>query len=580
MRVEDIFRQQPPPPESPFLADPVLPSLLKRILPDNVFNAVVKPDLTRLGDDLVNVVRPLTAQVRPATLTNYNGWGERIDHLETSEGWKALTKLAIQEGYISTAYDRESFREHARVYMFAKCMIMTGDFHVIMCPFGMTDGAARLVELFGTDKMKAEVFPRLISRDPAEAFISGQWMTESPGGSDVSRTETTATPTPPLPTDLGPSYLLDGFKWFSSAAEGNLSVALARTGDAASGSRALSLFMVPIRFQPFPTPLSNNIQVHRLKDKIGTHGVPTAELSLNSARAWLIGGHNEGIKTITPMLNITRIHSAIHSIGSLQRCLSIARSYATVRTVAGGKLLQSIPSHMENLANTTILYAALAHLTFGAVILLGKNECGIANKEETARLRLLTPTAKGFAALKAVTAMEECMTALGGQGYIEETGFGRLIRDALVEKIWEGTVDIMALDLIRAARDNLAIQSFCQWALAILSRASVKSKQILELQSAIERLPSIFQNSANPLLPRSLLILFGHIASSVYLLEHAIWAQANGESTAIVDLDRFQRWVEEGSLKAALFAVSEILGAKVQDRVTLNGIHVYSLAKL
>lgn len=198
-----------------------------------------------------------------------------------------------------------------------------------------------------------------------------------------------------MSTDLGPAYLLDGFKWFSSAAEGNLSVALARTGDVASGSASLSLFLVPLRLPSVPTPLSNNIHIHRLKDKVGTHAVPTAELSLNSSRAWLVWPPNQGIKTISPVLNITRIHSAIHSVGSLQRCLSIARSYATVRAVDGGtKLLQNIPLHMENLANISILYRALTHLTFGAISLLGKSECGVATMEEDARLRLLTPQPK------------------------------------------------------------------------------------------------------------------------------------------------------------------------------------------
>ncbi|KAJ7643232.1 acyl-CoA dehydrogenase NM domain-like protein, partial [Mycena rosella] len=537
----------PPPNEHPYLADPVLPSLLKRILPESVLDEV-EPDLTRLGHDLINVVRPLASKVQLPTLTQYNAWGERVDLLQTSEGWGALKTIATKEGYLSNAYERKH-HEYSRVYMFSKCMLMTGDFHVIMCPLGMTDGAARLIELFGSDKMKEEILPKLISRDPGTSYISGQWMTESTGGSDVSRTETTAIPTATLPTDLGSAYLLDGFKWFSSAAEGNLSVALARTGDAASGSGALSLFLVPLRFQSFPTPLSNNIQIHRLKDKIGTHGVPTAELSLNSTRAWLVGGANQGIKTIAPMLNITRIHSAIHSIGSLQRCLSIARSYATVRAVDGGtKLLESIPLHMENLANTTILYAALTHLTFGAVSLLGKSECGVATKEEAARLRLLTPAVKGFTALKAVTAMEECMAALGAQGYIEETGFGRLIRDALVEKIWEGTVDVMALDLIRATRDGYALQSFCQWAARIISLSPDKSGSVALLQDVTDQLPSFFKRTTNPLLPRSLLVLLGHIASSIYLLEHAIWARSHGEPSATVDWDRFLRWVEEGSL--------------------------------
>ncbi|KAJ6631482.1 acyl-CoA dehydrogenase NM domain-like protein [Mycena sp. CBHHK59/15] len=436
MRVEDIFHQPPPPNEHPYLADPVLPGLLKRVLPARVLSEI-EPDLVRLGHDLVTVVRPLSTRVKAPTLTQYNAWGERVDVLQTSEGWRALKALAVQEGYLSNAYERR-YQEYSRVYMFSKCMLMTGDFHVIMCPFGMTDGAARVIELFGSDKMKQEILPRLISRDPSSAYISGQWMTESTGGSDVSRTETIAVSTDTLPTDFGSAYLLDGFKWFSSAAEGNLSVALARTGDVAGGSGSLSLFLVPLRLPSCPSPLSNNIQIHRLKDKIGTHGVPTAELSLNSARAWLIGSLNQGVRTIAPVLNITRIHSAIHSIGSLQRCLSIARSYATVRAVGGGtKLLRSIPLHMENLANISILYSALTHLTFGAVLLLGKSECMVATTEENARLRLLTPTVKAFTALKSVSAMEECMAALGAQGYIEETGFGRLIRDALVEKIWE-----------------------------------------------------------------------------------------------------------------------------------------------
>jgi alkylation response protein AidB-like acyl-CoA dehydrogenase len=201
---------------------------------------------------------------------------------------------------------------------------------------------------------------------------------------------------------------------------------LARTGPISAGARGLSLFVVPVRTRSFPTPLSNGIYIHRLKDKIGTHGVPTAELSLNGTRAWLVGPLNGGVKTITHVLNISRIHSTIHSVGNLQRCLSIARSYATVRTVDSGKtLLKNVPMHVARLASVTVLYRALVHLTFGAVRLLGKHECGVSTKEEEIRLRLLTPTIKSFAAQKAPGAMEECMASLGGQGYMEETGIGR-----------------------------------------------------------------------------------------------------------------------------------------------------------
>lgn len=251
-------------------------------------------------------------------------------------------------------------------------------------------------------------------------------MSQKSGGTDVSRTETTAEPVERIDSDLGDPYILNGFKWFSSAAEGNIAVALARTGKVNVGSRGLSLFLVPLRHPPFESPLHNNILIHRLKEKVGTHGVPTAELSLEGTRAWLVGRLNEGVKNIAPVLNITRIHSAIHSIGSLQRCLSIARAYSTVRSVEGGKhLLKDIPLHVESLADINILYRALTHLTFGAIVLLGKVEYGIATPPEVARLRLITPAIKAYAATRSTGAMEEAMAALGGLGYMEETCIGR-----------------------------------------------------------------------------------------------------------------------------------------------------------
>jgi alkylation response protein AidB-like acyl-CoA dehydrogenase len=233
---------------------------------------------------------------------------------------------------------------------------------------------------------------------------------------------------------------------------------------------------------------SNNIYVHRLKNKIGTHPVPTAELSLNGAKGYLIGSLNEGVKTISPVLNITRLHSAILSVSNLSRCLQIARSYASVRTISssagGDTLLRDLPLHTFTLAKVAVLYRALTHLTFGVVCLLGRSENGNATMEENAMLRLLTPVAKGFVASYAVGGMEECMIALGGQGYMEETGIGRqaipqfpsqcqsdyscntlfmlhrMIRDASVEKIWEGTANVLALDVIRACTGGRAMNAF------------------------------------------------------------------------------------------------------------------------
>ncbi|KAJ7779070.1 acyl-CoA dehydrogenase NM domain-like protein [Mycena metata] len=576
MRIEQVFHQQPPPTGNPYLTDPVLPSLLKRLLPATALSTI-QPDLIRLGEDLVNVIRPLAPLVKEPTLTQYDSWGNRVDVLQVSEGWKMLKAFTCKEGLISIAYDRK-FQDKSRIYQFSKSLLMVGDCHVIMCPFAMTDGAARVMELSGSAKMKEEIYPKLISSNPENAYISGQWMTETSGGSDVSRLETVAHPTSEQPGDLGPAYLLDGFKWFSSAAEGNMSVALART-ESTQGTGGLSLFLVPVRLPPFPSPLSNNILLHRLKDKVGTKAVPTAELSLNGARAWRIGPPGAGVRQIAPVLNITRIHSSVASVGSLMRCLSLARAYAGVRTVDGGKLLSSIPAHMETLARVSVLYRALVHFLFGTIALLGRTECGVATDKEETRLRLLTPALKAFAAMKAVAAMEECMAALGGQGYMEETGMGRIIRDALVEKIWEGTVDVLAHDLIRASRGKGVIEDFCQWGQEIISSAPKKSPVLSRLQQALTDLPSLFRKTRNPLLPRSILTLFATISSSLFLLEHAVWARATGEPEADTDLAVFERWVEEGGLKGTLDEIKDLEVAG-EDRIRVNGLLVGEKAKL
>ena len=156
--------------------------------------------------------------------------------------------------------------------------------------------------------------------------------------------------------------------------------------------------------------------------------MPTAELELNGSEAYLLGPLNQGVKCITPVLNITRMHSAISSVGYIRKALAIATAYSKVRTVNNGKqLLKDNSLHVSVLAKVNLTYRALTHFTFGAVELLGKVECNVASEEEELRLRMLTPAAKAFAAHYSSIAMEECLAALGGMGYMEETGIGRSV---------------------------------------------------------------------------------------------------------------------------------------------------------
>lgn len=255
-------------------------------------------------------------------------------------------------------------------------------------------------------------------------------ISQKSGGSDISRTETVAVPTASSAEDPAAAYIVNGFKWFSSAAEGNMAVALARTEDPSTraGSRGLSLVLIPLRTPRYPTPLSNGVRIHRLKEKFGTKALPTAELSIDDSRGFLVGQRGQGVRTIAPVLNITRMYSAVTTVGSLQRALSLAASYASVRTIGGGKkTLRETPLHVATLARVSLVYRALLHFTMHVVLLLGKSECGSATESELARLRLLTPVAKSFAAERAAPQIQACMAALGGQGYMEETGIGRFV---------------------------------------------------------------------------------------------------------------------------------------------------------
>ncbi|KAG6854651.1 hypothetical protein C0991_003299 [Blastosporella zonata] len=508
------------------------------------------------------------SRVSPPKLTQYDQWGRRIDELETSEGWRDLKALSQREGIPGIFYERK-YGEHSRSYGFTKMVLMVGDSHEVFCPLSMTDGSARVIELLGSAEMKEKILPRLISRDPAFAFTSGQWMTERPGGSDVSQTETVATPTGSN-NAFGPQYILNGFKWFSSATDSQISVALARTGSIKDGSRGLSLFLVPLRLpllrnptDPVPPSTSNNIFVHRLKNKIGTHILPTAELSLESTEAYLIGGLNQGIKNISPVLNITRLWSAIASVGGLRKCLAIATAYARVRTIAGGtRLLRDAPLHVAQLASISLVYRALTHLTFGVIRLLGKAECGVAAEGELKMLRMLTPTVKAFAAEKACAGMEDAMTALGGAGYMEENGFGRSIRDSLVEKyvgmgIWEGTTTVLALDLARAAQDPATLKAFITWVEEVVSSCPTDLQERLQeplgiLNGALSELGASLQKPIAPLVPRPALMITGYVASTALLLEHAIWSHGIGHSERDTDAEIVYRWAVEGGMVSAV----------------------------
>jgi acyl-CoA dehydrogenase len=436
------FYQTPPELGNPYVEDDVLRRYLRHTLPPDVM-ARIEPELFELGELAGGALwrQSIAERNDEPKLVTWDPWGKRIDHIELSPLWKRAAHLTAEKGIVSTAYEKKS-GALSRVHQFALVYLVDRAWHVYSCPLAMTDGAAKTLLVSKNQALIERAVPRLTSRDPALAWTSGQWMTERTGGSDVGICETVARPDSAEPD----AFRLYGTKWFSSATTSQMALTLGRPEGNPPGGSALALFYLEVRN---PDGSMNGIQVNRLKEKLGTRMVPTAELTLDGARAVPVLGLRDGIKNITPMLTITRTWNAVCAVSGMRHALALAKDYATKRVAFGAKLNEK-PLHVDTLAAMEAEFEGAFLMTFRAVELLGKEECGELTEHEAALLRVLTPIVKLVTGKQAVAAASEALEAFGGAGYIEDTGLPRLLRDAQVLPIWEGTTNVLSLDLLRA----------------------------------------------------------------------------------------------------------------------------------
>ncbi|KAI6655826.1 hypothetical protein LOD99_1967 [Oopsacas minuta] len=305
----------------------------------------------------------------------------------------------------------------------------------------MTDGAAKLIKEENITSLMSTAFLSLISRKPTEFWTSGQWMTERMGGSDVSGgTETVAV------KQIDESYKLYGQKWFTSAVDSEMAFTLARIQQPdQSNDKQLSLFYLETKLE---NGTYNAIQIDKLKNKLGTRQLPTAELTLTGSVAQIIGRPKRGVSQISHMLTITRLHNSLAATGAMRRILQLACDYAKKRQAFGSPLFKH-PLHVRTLANLEIRTIKATAFALDVSRLMGLVEDSRSSNNNIILLRILTPLLKMYTAKEAVHVISEGLECFGGQGYIEDTGLPRLLRDAQVLPIWEGTTNIQCLDVLR-----------------------------------------------------------------------------------------------------------------------------------
>ena len=446
------FLQAPPELGDAWATDRTLRETIHFHLGDEAF-AKAEPELAAMGrvataPDTRALARQ--AETEPPIHIPYSAWGERIDQIKVSPAYLELGRIGVEAGVTSLPYEDTPYGPAARV-VWAGLLAMWGPSSALYsCPVAMTDGAARTLLLHGElDDMG--VVGRLTTRDFDHAWTSGQWMTETTGGSDVSRTQTVAR------RGEDGAWRLYGTKWFSSATTSEMALTLARPEGASEGSRGLALFRI---HRDLDDGSRNAIVVRRLKDKLGTRALPTAELELQGAVAHPVGDPYDGggLRRIATMLNITRIHNSLGAAGGMGRGLAHARAYARVREVFG-RTLEDLPAHRATLTHLAVDYAATLALTIRVCELTGRVEHGAASDDEVALLRGLTPLTKLATAKWAVAAAAEVMESIGGVGYCEDSGIPAYVRNTHVLPIWEGTTNVLSLDFLRAAARGNALEA-------------------------------------------------------------------------------------------------------------------------
>ncbi|HRP38841.1 MAG TPA: acyl-CoA dehydrogenase family protein [Chitinophagales bacterium] len=445
------FTQVIPQLDNQFTDDTFLQDYLKRYLPADALNKI-SPDLHNFGKRVAKEFLEWAwdAEQNNPELTQYDAWGNRIDEIKVSQGWLNLERVAAEEGLVAIGYERE-FGEHSRLYQFVKLYLYTPSSAIYSCPLAMTDGGAKLIEVYGDEYLKGEIFKGLTSRDPKQFKTSGQWMTERTGGSDVSRSMTIGE------KQESGEYILRGHKWFTSAITANSAFTLASTEQPENGQRApLSLFFLPIRNEDGSL---NGIEVEALKDKLGTRALPTAQLRLTGARAHLVSEKGKGVRSIATLFNVTRIYNAVSAVSYMRRAYALSKTFSTTREAFGKKIDQHV-LHKKTLRDMEIAYQSNTILAFFLTQLLGKEECNKATENEKLLLRFLTPVAKLFTAKESIKYASEHIEVFGGVGYLEDSQVPVMLRNVQTLSIWEGTTNVLSLDMLRAAEKENGFEVF------------------------------------------------------------------------------------------------------------------------
>ena len=426
-----------------FLADPNLAFVCASVMPPDDF-ARARPHLMAMGETAGGELDALAAVAdrHPPTLRTHDERGRRVDEIVRHPAYAAMERIAFERFGLAAMSHREGVLgwpgrvphvvKYALSYLFSQAEFG------LLCPVSVTDSTARVLRRFAGDAVTAQFLPLLTATDFDALWQGAQWMTEKTGGSDVGASTTRAR------RDADGTWRLWGDKWFCSVANAGAALALARPEGAPAGTRGLGLFIVP---KTLPDGTKNAWTLNRLKDKLGSRSMATGEVTLDGALAYPVGDLARGFHQMMEMVNVSRLSNAMRAAGIMRRSVLESVVHARGRSAFGRPLIE-LPQLARDVLEMLLDAEAGCSVILNAAALLDRADAG--QLQARALIRLVIPLAKYWLTARARVVAGEAMSVRGGNGYIEEWVNARLVRDAYLGAIWEGSTNVVALDVQRA----------------------------------------------------------------------------------------------------------------------------------
>ncbi len=455
---------------------------------------IIATDFDYIGEKAANEMNRLSylADKYPPQLLKRTPLGETLEDIEFHPAYWSLMDIAVYSKMFQYKWNdkfRSTYKKDSHKIGFAIGYLYAMTECGIYCPLCMTDGAARLIDKFGTNEHKTTLLPHIGTDDPKTFYTGAMFLTEKTGGSDVGANLVTAQKI------QGNYYALNGEKWFCSNANADIAFVLARTNPNIQGTKGLSLFLLR-KTQTDGSP--NYKEIIRLKDKLGVKSMASAEILFHNTEVELIGQEGEGFKLMTEMINLSRLYNSVAAVAAHRRAIIEAWQHLAFRRLFGKDALEH-PMIQEDCYQLGAEWIADFAITFKAVELLDQADNG--NQYAASLCRILIPICKYITADNAYKGIQKSMELMGGIGYIEENTIPRLMRDALVLPIWEGAGNIMFLDMLRAAIKTKALYDILEY-----SHEALLKIQNPKLLKTFEHLITHFKQSLSEQNPNQLIV--------------------------------------------------------------------------